>query len=99
MSQMQISLCEGDVFITVSGRMTTPFPRTNYKRESINDLNINTWLKENAMQEAEATNNDYMQTLPKALNPSNWSPSDSSGTNLYLFNQPDGLIGHLKVKD
>ncbi len=40
-----IPLLEGDVFRTVSGRITTPFPRTNYKSEKRNSRSINEWLR------------------------------------------------------
>ncbi|HDV5593610.1 TPA: hypothetical protein RI785_002328 [Vibrio cholerae] len=92
-----IPLLEGDVFRTVSGRITTPFPRTNYKSEKRNSRNINEWLKNNAINEAKATNNEYMTTILSGLNVDNWSPADSSQVNLFLFNDSEGRIGNLKV--
>ncbi|MFS1426502.1 hypothetical protein LMH73_004815 [Vibrio splendidus] len=92
-----IALNENDVFLTVSHRLTTPFPRTNYKNQNRNFIAINTWLKENAMLEAKETGNDFMGTITKGLDPKNWSTADSAQCNLFLFNDADGEIGHLKA--
>lgn len=91
-----IALNQNDVFVTLSGRLTTPFPRANYKRESKNSLAIHEWLKENSMLEAQETGNSYMETLTKALNPKNWSPADSAQCNLFLFGDDIGRIGNRK---
>ncbi|WP_274036128.1 hypothetical protein [Vibrio parahaemolyticus] len=54
-------------------------------------------VKTNAINEAKATNNEYMTTILSGLNVDNWSPADSSQVNLFLFNDSEGRIGNLKV--
>ncbi len=92
-----IPFCENDVFVTISGRKTTPFPRTNYKHQNKNFVAIHTWLQENVLLEAKETGNDYMETITKGLDPKNWSMADSSQCNLFLFGDAEGLIGNRKA--
>lgn len=90
-------LLEGDHFITVSGRLTGPYPKANYSSEKRNITAVQEWLKAEALAEAGATRNDHCATLFSGLDPKNWSMSDSDSVNLFLFDDPDGDIGHRKV--
>ncbi|KZX57969.1 hypothetical protein A3709_20370 [Halioglobus sp. HI00S01] len=87
---------EGDRFVTVSGRITGPFPK-NYKSAARGLRALNRWLKTEAIVEAKHTNSDYHATMWGALDENNWSPADGDGVNLYLFGDPDGFIANRKV--
>jgi hypothetical protein len=92
-----IPLLKGDKFSTVSGRETTPFPKTNYKREALNQQKMREWLKENAIAEAKARGDDFNLVQWNALDVKNWSQADGDAVNLYLFDDVDGRIGNRKV--
>jgi len=93
-----VTLKEGDQFNTTTGRITAPFPRSNYKVESKNQKAINQWLKNEYTAEAESRGDDYNVTLAKSLDVNNWSQADGDGVNLYLFDDAEGRIGSRKVE-
>ena len=93
-----IPLNEGDQFLTESGRVTSAFPKTNYKRESLNERHINQWLKDEAITEASYRRDKFNLAQWQVLDVENWSQSDSYAVNLYLFDDITGQIGNKKYK-
>ena len=73
-----------DVFVTVSGRHTSPHPKI-YKTPSRSLLAHREWLKNEAIEEARVNKDDFNLVMSEGLNPKNWSQSDQDLTLLYLF--------------
>lgn len=92
------TLLAGDVFCTVTGRHTTPFPRARGVSERSNRL-VRQWLIENLIAEAESRGDDHMRCLARALNPKNWSASDDACVGLYLFDFDDGYLWRRRVAE
>ncbi|PML13958.1 hypothetical protein [Vibrio breoganii] len=91
------SLQEGDRFVTLSGRITSPLPRCNYKSEKRNAVNIQTWLKVNAIAEAESGCRETMLVCWTSLNPNNWSRSDGDMCHQFLFGDVTGRIANRRI--
>lgn len=85
-------VASGGKIQTKSGRMIPQPPRvrTDTNRKATADLiKLDTWLLEQGRAEATATNNDYVQTLFKGLNPKKLSQGDKDTLNEYLFGESD----------
>lgn len=95
------ALHPGDVFLTTSGRHTTPFPKhsaSQSKAQATKDeKKLRQWLKENAIQEARSRQDRFNLLKWEHLDPNNWSPSDYDLTNLYLFDDEHGRIASRRV--
>lgn len=83
------TILPGDVFITLSGRHTTPYPKYNPKATKGQAAKENKaalqWLKDNAIAEAQAKGDRFNLRQFEGLNVNNWSPVDGYQVGLYLF--------------
>ncbi|QHS08756.1 hypothetical protein [Sinimarinibacterium sp. NLF-5-8] len=99
------TLLPGDVFETLSGRSTTPFPNYSLAAKSNAQLRKDEkaqrqWLKENAIAEAKANGDDFNLLQFEHLNVDHWSKADGDSVNLYLFGDEQGQIaGRLISED
>lgn len=95
------TLLPGDVFLTLSGRKTTPFPKYSRKpskaQATKDERALRQWLKDNAIAEAETRGDRFNLCGWKALDPKNWSMSDGDCVNLYLFGNEFGDIWDRRV--
>jgi len=86
-----IKLAEGEVVLTSSGRLTTPFPKLGFDsdRKASNTLKrVDQWLMENALAEAEARG-DGFNTLQFRACLTTPQQCDKDSAEEYLFgNQP-----------
>lgn len=84
----------GDVFRTLSGRTTTPYPKQKGERYASD------WLIENAKAEAQARGDDFNTTgfgAVTKLKGGNLTEADKAGMLMYLFGwQPDVVPSILK---
>ena len=69
----------GDVFLTKSGRTTTPYPKAK------SDVKINEWDIDNALKEAEARGDRFNVTQFKAMDAKNMSVCDKQSISLYMY--------------
>jgi hypothetical protein len=75
---------------TLTGRQIPAPPRPRVSSAAVakrDRLSLQVWLVQQAQAEAQATGDDFMQTLFRGLNPRNFSNADAAGCNLYLFGQ------------
>lgn len=80
----------GDTFETLSGRETTPYPKTSKRMHKGDVAKENQWLIENAVAEAESRGDDFNLTQFKGEDAKNLPPASISALNAYLFeSQPD----------
>ncbi|MCC1496805.1 hypothetical protein [Alcanivorax sp. 1008] len=80
-------LGSGDVVMTNTGRQTSPFPKVSLKTNrsvSMTMKRVETWLMENALDEALARGDDYNATLIRGAM-SKPSQEDKDSAELYLF--------------
>jgi len=73
-------------YISKSGRKLSPAPKidaTTSRRINASIKRIDKWLLEECKK--ETANNDYVQTLLKAVNLNNMSPADRDMLNEILF--------------
>lgn len=93
----------GDVFVTLSGRHTTPFPKYSLKPSAgqltKDNKNILAWLKENAIAEAQARNDKFNLLQFEGLNINNWSTADGYSVNLYMFGDEYGELAPFRVDE
>lgn len=93
----------GDVFVTLSGRHTTPFPKYSLKpsagQSTKDNKKILAWLKENAIAEAQARNDKFNLLQFQVLNINNWSPADGYSVNLYMFGDEYGELAPFRVDE
>lgn len=93
----------GDVFVTLSGRHTTPFPKYSLKpsagQSTKDDKKILAWLKENAIAEAQARNDKFNLLQFEGLNINNWSTADGYSVNLYMFGDEHGELAPFRVDE
>lgn len=76
----------GDVFLTATGRETTPYPKYSTKKSfKRDDVAAAEWTKENYRLEAESRGDDFNVTLANAIDPKNFTQSDGQGAMLYIF--------------
>jgi hypothetical protein len=81
-------LASGEQVLTVTGRATTPFPKvdTSANRKAINTVRrVDAWLRENAILEAKARQDDFNLRQFESENPANMPPATKDGMELYLF--------------
>ena len=89
----------GDTFKTISGNITTPYPKYSTKRYTKkNAIANNEWLKQNAILEAQRRHLEHEALLMNLINPNNCSGADLAQMNLFLFGDEWGRIGHAKHK-
>lgn len=99
------TLLPGDVFETLSGRSTTPFPNYSLTAKSNaqarkDEKAQRRWLKENAIAEAKANGDDFNLLQFENLNVDHWSKADGDLVSLYLFGDEQGQIaGRLISED
>ncbi len=93
----------GDVFVTLSGRHTTPFPKYSLKpsagQSTKDDKKILAWLKENAIAEAQARDDKFNLLQFEGLNINNWSTADGYSVNLYMFGDEHGELAPFRVDE
>lgn len=93
----------GDVFVTLSGRHTTPFPKYSLKpsagQSTKDNKKILAWLKENAIAEAQARNDKFNLLQFEGLNINNWSTADGYSVNLYMFGDEHGELAPFRVDE
>lgn len=79
----------GDVFRTLSGRITTPYPKQKGERYASD------WLIENAKAEAQARGDDFNATSFGAVKPlkgGNLTGSDRDSMLMYLFGEQPAVV-------
>lgn len=85
-----MTLSSGEQVVTNKGYITTPFPKVDFttNRKCINTIkNVDKWLIDNAVIQAEKSNDSFIlislkqsqKSLPKI------SPSDKDSAEYYLF--------------
>lgn len=93
----------GDVFVTLSGRHTTPFPKYSLKpsagQSTKDNKKILAWLKENAIAEAQARDDKFNLLQFEGLNINNWSTADGYSVNLYMFGDEYGELAPFRVDE
>lgn len=96
-----MKLSEGDKVATVSGRLTTPFPKvdvTSARKANATIKRVDRWLFENALAEAISRGDKFNRKIFGGLNPERLSQSDKDSLEAYLFadDQPPVLGSILK---
>lgn len=74
---------KGDVFKTLSGRLSTPYPTEKITAKA--DIEVNKWLIQNAILEAEARFDKYNLCIFSSYDAKNLQRADTTGINLYVF--------------
>lgn len=86
-----MKLSAGECVATVSGRITSPFPKTDLtnNRKAINTLKrIDAWLIAEAINEAEYIHDDYVKSILLKVN-DKLSKADRDCINVLLFGDCD----------
>lgn len=88
-----LKIGSGDLLQSAWGRYLSPAPTINCttNRSAIGTIRrMDTWLILEAVAEARLRKDSINQAVFGRMSPSNLSPSDRDGINLYIFNNIDG---------
>ncbi len=83
-----MTLEEGKVCITLSGRETSPVPKVDFstdRKSTATMKRVNEWLIAEATAEAMSKNDDYTLTFFDNMETNNLSIADKDHINDYLF--------------